>query len=135
GPAPAARGRARGQAPPPLRLVSARPWERERASDRARGAGARGRGLLVVPGLRAGPPLDALLAGDTDVAAIAAAAAEVDIAPVTDARPYFFDFEPGLPRAIRPLVWAMVALSAITLAVLALRPPPRVAFPAHAAPV
>jgi len=130
-----ARGQDRGQDPVPLLLVFDRPLERERAIELARAAEARGLGLLVVPGLLAGPPLDALLAGDTDVAAIAAAAAEVDIAPVTDARPYFFDFEPGLPRAIRPLVWAMVALSGITLAVLALRPPPRVALPAHAGPV
>jgi hypothetical protein len=130
-----ARGQGRGQDPVPLLLVFDRPLERERAVELARAAEARGLGLLYVPGLLAGPPLDALLSGDTDVTAIAGAAADVDIAPVTDARPYFFDFEPGLPSALRPLVWAMVALSAITGAVLTLRPPPRAVLPAHAGPL
>ncbi|MFO7543904.1 MAG: hypothetical protein R6W77_00245 [Trueperaceae bacterium] len=130
-----ARGLSSGQDPVPLLLVFDRPLERERAVALARAAEARQLGLLYVPGLLVGPPLEALLAGDTDVAAIADAAAEVDIAPVTDARPYFFDFEPGLPRALRPLVWALLALSAMTVVVLAVRPPPRAALPAHAGPV
>jgi len=83
----------------------------------------------------AGPPLDALLAGGTDVDTIARAAPDVDVMPVTDAKPYFFDFEPGLPRTLRPLLWALLALSAVTVALLVVRPPPRTAVPAYGGPV
>ncbi len=125
----------RPPSPVPLLLVFDRALDRARAVELARAAEARRLALLFVPDLLAGPPLDALLDGDTSVSAIAAAATGVDLAPTTDARPYFFDFEPGLPRAVRPLGWTMLALVVLTFAALALRPPPRAALPPRAGPV
>lgn len=91
----------------PLLLVRNQPIERAEAVRLARTAEALGLALLFVPGLLANPPLDGLLTGSVSVSDLVRAAAPANVQPATDAQPYFFQFERGLPRALRPLVLAL----------------------------
>lgn len=95
----------------PLLVVKKRVLDLEEAVRLARVAEERHYALLFVPGLISRPPLDRLLSGETSVDAITSEAAPVDLRPVTDNRPFFYTFERGLPRALRPLV---ISLGIIT---------------------
>jgi len=108
--------------PLPLLLVRNQPLTREDAIGLARVAEGLGLGLLFVPGLLANPPLDGLLNGTTSVAEMVAASASngVQLLPARDSRPFFFHFETGLPRALRPLAIATALLAIVGLAWLLL---------------
>jgi hypothetical protein len=67
---------------------------------------------LFVPGVAGGPPLDAILAGETTLATVIADSAS-DVSPTTDDRPFFYQFERGLPQTLRPL---LAGLGAVLLA-------------------
>ncbi len=88
--------------PLPLLLIRDAPLERDAAVALARTAESLGLALLFVPDLLAQPPLDGLLAGAVDSADLIAAAG-ANLAAATDARPFFFQFERGLPRGLLPL--------------------------------
>ncbi len=125
---------ARGDRPIPLLMVFARPLERDAAVDVARLAEGAGLNLLFVPGLLEPPPLDAVASGRESVAQLIAASTDADIAPVRDARPFFFEFERGLPHALRPLLRFLALGALLAAAALAVRQR-RVAGPARAAPL
>lgn len=92
---------ARPTPPVPLLLVRPTPFGRDEAIAAARVAEARGWSLLVVPDLLAPAALGELAAGALTLDGLIAASPELDLRPTTDDRPYFFAFEPGLPRDVR----------------------------------
>jgi hypothetical protein len=92
---------ARATPPVPLLLVRPTPFGRDEAIAAARVAEARGWSLLVVPDLLAPAALGELAAGALTLEGLIAASPDLDLRPTTDDRPYFFAFEPGLPRDVR----------------------------------
>lgn len=120
----------RATPPIPLLVVKKRALPREEAVRLARAAEASGYALLFVPGLLENPPFDALASGRTRLADLVATGAAVDLRPVSDDRPFFYNFEQGLPRALRPLVLGLglvFLLGVIVLPVQRLEPPLRAA--------
>ena len=59
---------------------------------------------LFLPGVVAQPPLDRVARGEVSFAEITADS-ENDLSPTTDDRPFFYQFERGIPRALWPLLW------------------------------
>jgi hypothetical protein len=116
---------ARARPPVPLLVVRRTPFDAAAAVAAARAAEAGGWSLVVVPGLLAPPALTELAAGDLDLAGFAAAAGgDLDVRPTSDARPFFFAFEPGPPAGTgtAALLGAGAALATLAMAaVLALR--------------
>ncbi|MFU8887323.1 MAG: hypothetical protein ACNA8N_01835 [Trueperaceae bacterium] len=92
---------ARAAPPVPLLLVRPTPFARDEAIAAARVAEARGWSLLVVPDLLAPAALGELAAGALTLDGLIAGSPDLDLRPTTDDRPYFFAFEPGLPRDVR----------------------------------
>ncbi len=109
--------------PLPLLVVSRAPLDRAAAVAFARQAENMGFSLLYVPNLLANPPLDGLAAGSATVGTLAAAAAEggVNLRPVTDLAPFFFQFETGLPAVLRPVAYGAAAVLAASLLLLFIR--------------
>ncbi|MCY4465223.1 MAG: hypothetical protein OXE46_06775 [Chloroflexi bacterium] len=108
----------RADMPVPLLLVGAQPFSED--DSLALGAIARSVGFtpLLLPHVLVQPPLDEVAAGAmTFVETIAAA--EVDYSPATDDRPYFFQFERGIPTSLQPLA-LLTLLGALGLALLCL---------------
>ncbi len=112
---------ARGNRPIPLLMVFDHALGHDEALAFGRLARSAGLDILYLPGIVENPPLDALSAGRTDLAKIEAASGGVDIAPTYDRRPFFFQFEPGLPRPLASLLWGLAALLALGAALLVLR--------------
>ena len=100
------------ETPIPLLIVRNEPFTREEAF--SLGAVARNVGftILFLPELVARPPLDAVASGQMTFAEVVADA-DADISPTSDDRPFFYQFERGIPRSLRPLLWG---LSAVLLA-------------------
>ena len=105
---------ARATPPVPLLLVRPTPFGRDEAVAAARVAEARGWSLLLVPDLLAPAALGELAAGALTLDGLIAASPDLDLRPTTDDRPYFFAFEPGLPRDVR-LAGALAAAVATAL--------------------
>ena len=105
--------------PVPLLMIGADPFAKDDAL--VLGAIAREVGFtpLLLPHVMAGPPLDAIDGGEVSFDALVAASAE-DISPPTDDRPYFFQFERGVPTSLIPLT-IVVALVSLPLLMLFLR--------------
>lgn len=95
----------RAQPPIPLLAVRRSPLNLEEAVAAARVAEARGWGLLLVPELLLPATLQGLADGSQTLAELIAAGGEVDLRPTFDDQPYFFAFEPGLPRDVRRAGW------------------------------
>jgi hypothetical protein len=95
--------------PIPLLLVRNTAYTREDAL--SIGAVAREVGFtpLFLPGVVAQPPLDAVAAGTQSLDAVIAAA-ESNLVPVSDDRPFFYHFDFGLPLALQRLLWLLLAL-------------------------
>lgn len=93
----------------PLLLVGAQPFSRD--DSLALGAIARDVGFkpLFLPQALAQPPLADVAAGLTTFQSIIDGSA-LNIAPATDDRPYFFQFERGMPRALLPLTLSMAGI-------------------------
>ncbi len=64
---------------------------------------------LFLPGVVAQPPLDAVAAGTQSLDAVITAA-ESNLAPVSDDRPFFYHFDFGLPLSLKRLLWLLLAL-------------------------
>lgn len=107
--------------PLPLLLVAREPWQQEEAIALARGAELFGHALLFIPGLLANPPLDGIVAGTANVAAVVAEAAAggVNLEPARDGRPFFFQFETGIPGVLAPVAYAVAVVTIIALALMA----------------
>ena len=108
----------RGEPPVPLLLIGADAYDKD--DSLVLGAIAREVGFkpLLLPHVLAQPPLDQVADGTREFADIVASA-ESDISAATDDRPYFFQFERGLPRTLLPLV-VLAALLAIAVLAYAL---------------
>ncbi len=105
--------------PVPLLMIGADPFAKDDAL--VLGAIAREVGFtpLLLPHVMARPPLDTIDSGEVSFDALIAASAE-DISPPTDDRPYFFQFERGVPTSLIPLT-IVVALVLLPLLMLFLR--------------
>ena len=109
----------RVEPPIPLLAVYEAPLSRDEAVWRARKAEEHGLALLFVPGLIAAPPLDALVEGEASVEDVITAVGTADVRPARDDWPFFFQFEIGLPLAVRPLAMGLgLLLAALVLALL-----------------
>lgn len=108
------------QPPIPLLIVSKSPFTRE--DSLTLGAVARQVGFvpLFLPEAWAEPPLDAVQAGELSFSQIVARS-ESDISPTTDDRPFFYQFERGVPTALRPLLWVLAALTLLGSVLLIIR--------------
>ena len=73
---------------------------------------------LLLPHVLVQPPLDEVAAGAIAFSETSSTAA-VDYSPPTDDRPYFFQFERGIPTRLQPLA-LMILLGALGLALLCL---------------
>ena len=104
----------------PLLLIGASAYSQE--DSLVLGAIARDVGFtpLLLPHVLAQPPLDAVDSGETTFDEIVGAS-EVDISPASDDRPYFFQFETGIPASLLPLVALSAAVLAAALSVLVQR--------------
>lgn len=101
--------------PTPLLLIGVSPFSED--DSLVLGAIARDVGFtpLLLPHVLVQPPLDAVASGAQAFEAIVEKS-DVDISPASDERPYFFQFEKGIPTSLIPLV----ALAAAVTAALAL---------------
>ncbi len=104
----------RAQPPIPLLAVRRSPFDLGEAVASARVAEARGWSLLMVPELLVPATLQGLVNDSQTLNELIAAGGEVDLRPTFDDRPYFFSFEPGLPRDVQRAGW----LAAGTLLIL-----------------
>ncbi|MCY3574129.1 MAG: hypothetical protein OXG92_05830 [Chloroflexi bacterium] len=106
----------RAENPVPLLMVGAQPYTRD--DSLALGAIAREVGFspLLLPHVLVQPPLDEVAIGAKTFAETIAAA-EADYSPPTDDRPYFFQFERGIPSNLQPLA-LLIPLGALGLALL-----------------
>ncbi len=76
---------------------------------------------MLLPHVLVQPPLDAVADGAASFDAIIAGS-ELDISPATDDRPYFFQFEKGIPASLfQPLALAAAAIAAVALFMLVMR--------------
>lgn len=100
--------------PVPLLVVKRSPFELPDAVAAARVAEQRGWALLLVPGLLVPDVLRPVAEGRALLAELIGGSAGVDISPTRDASPYFFSFEPGVPRSVA----VAVAVGALVLAAL-----------------
>lgn len=125
---------ARGGRPIPLLMVFDHALGRDEALAYGRLARSAGLQILYLPGLVENPPLDALSAGRTDLRRIEAASGGVDIRPTHDRRPFFFQFEPGLPRPLAALLEGLAVLAAAAAILLGVRQR-RLRGPARLAPL
>ena len=104
--------------PAPLLLVGASAFSKD--DSLVLGAIARDVGFkpLLLPYVLVQPPLDAVASGAAPFDAIIAES-DADISPATDDRPYFFQFEKGIPSSlIQPLALAAAAIAAVALAIV-----------------
>ena len=101
--------------PVPLLIVNGTQLDRSQAISWARTAEDRNFALLYVPGLLGPPQLERILSGEAGLEALTESGGGIDLRPTTDERPFFYQFERGLPRALRPLAWSLGALLVILL--------------------
>ncbi|MCY3977471.1 MAG: hypothetical protein OXG23_05190 [Chloroflexi bacterium] len=101
----------------PLLLIGASPFSED--DSLALGAIAREVGFrpLLLPHVLIQPPLDSVASGAKLFDAIIQSS-DVDISPATDERPYFFQFEKGIPASLFPLVALAVAVTAVLVLVI-----------------
>ncbi|MCB0173263.1 MAG: hypothetical protein KDJ97_22250, partial [Anaerolineae bacterium] len=95
--------------PVPLLIIQAEPFAPGDAQAYADVASRVGFTPLFVPGVTASPALAGLMSGQTSLADLIAASAS-DISPTTDDRPFFYQFERGVPQRLQPLLWGMGGL-------------------------
>lgn len=98
----------------PLLMVRQQPLDFDEAVRFARLAEGQGYALLFIPGLLANPPLDGLLSGEASFQELISASS-FDLRPVTDDRPFFYKFEPGLPEPLNTLFWSFVIVASLLM--------------------
>lgn len=104
--------------PTPLLMIGKQPFSRE--DSLTYNAVARQVGFipLYLPEVYAQSPLDAVEAGTQTYDAIVAQS-ESDLSPTTDDRPFFFQFERGLPPDLQPVLALLAAIVVLGGGVLA----------------
>jgi hypothetical protein len=76
---------------------------------------------LLLPGLAAPPPLDGVATGIVTFEEMAETMPD-DFSPTTDDRPFFYQFERGVPRTLQPLLWGTAAVLIVGGALLVVDP-------------
>jgi hypothetical protein len=94
------------QPPVPLLIIGKAAFTREDSLSLGAVAQQVGFTPLFLPGVVARPPLDGVAAGATSFADLIADS-DNDLSPTTDNRPFFFQFERGIPRTLQPLLWGV----------------------------
>ncbi|MFN2136371.1 MAG: hypothetical protein ACK2UK_10480 [Candidatus Promineifilaceae bacterium] len=109
----------RAEPPIPLLIISKRAYTRD--DSLALGSIAQQVGFtpLFLPGVIAQPPLDRVVEGTQSFSDITASA-ENDLAPTVDDRPFFYQFERGIPQALQPLLWGALLTLLIGMILVAL---------------
>lgn len=102
----------RPQSPVPLLLLGESAFTIEDSLEMAQVARRVGFVPLYLPELWAGPPLDAVEAGSVGFDEIIAGAG-ADISPTSDDRPFFYQFEHGLPGRLQWLLLGLAGLVAV----------------------
>ena len=105
--------------PIPLLIVQNQPFSPDDARTYAAVAARVGFVPLFVPGVAGSPPLERIVAGEDTLADIIAASPS-DVSPTTDDRPFFYQFEQGLPDSLRSLLIGLglvVLLGAMALVI------------------
>ena len=101
--------------PTPMLIVRKTPFTEEESLSIGTAAQQLGFVSLYLPFIQADPPLDMIVSGQStfdDVIAVS----NLDLSAPTDNRPFFYQFEKGIPRNLNPLLIA----SAIVMVVLVL---------------
>lgn len=99
----------RAEPPIPLLIISKSAFTREDALSLGAVAQQVGFTPLYLPDVMAQPPLDAVAAGTASFTDVVADS-ENDLSATTDNRPFFYQFERGIPQTMRPLLWGMGAV-------------------------
>jgi hypothetical protein len=120
--------------PVPLLLVQDHPFTQSDASAYAGVATQVDFVPLFVPGVTGGATLAGILSGDSSLASIIAAST-ADVSPTTDDRPFFYQFERGLPESLRSLLWGLGAVFTIGLVGLVVIQRPVSERPVRYAPI
>jgi len=100
--------------PIPLLLVQEQPFSRDDGLTYAGVAAQVDFVPLFVPDVAGGPTLEGILAGERSLADIMANSPS-DVSPTTDNRPFFYQFERGLPTSLLPLLWGLGGLVLVGL--------------------
>jgi hypothetical protein len=98
-----------GEEPVPLLLARNEPFGRDEALSLGSVARDVGFSPLFLPGLLARPPLDAVASGEIPFDEVVADA-DIDLSPTSDNRPFFYQFERGIPTSLQPLLWGVAAV-------------------------
>jgi hypothetical protein len=101
----------------PLLLVRDQPFSRDEAVSLAGVAAQVDFAPLFVPGVAGGPSLQRVLDGAEPLSSIVANSPS-DVSATRDDRPFFYEFEPGLPLSLLPLLWGLGAISLAGLVAL-----------------
>jgi hypothetical protein len=120
--------------PIPLLLIQDQPFTPNDASAYAAVAGQVDFVPLFVPGVTGGPTLNGILSDESSLSIIIAATPS-DISPTTDDRPFFYQFERGLPESLQPLLVGLGLLLLLGLIVLIIFQRPVSEPPARYAPL
>jgi hypothetical protein len=107
----------RSEDPVPLLLVRRTPYTTDEAFELGGQARQLGFVILFLPQVWAQEPLASLERGMTTFAEIAAQSTS-DISPTTDDRPFFFQFERGIPRTLGQLLGGLGAILLVGVALL-----------------
>jgi len=100
------------QPPTPVLFIFREAPSETRIIGVARAAESRGMALLHLPGLLVNPPLDQVANGSASFDDLADDADGVDLHPTRDDQPFFWSFEPGIPRALQHALAIVLALAA-----------------------
>lgn len=95
--------------PIPLLIISKQPFTKDDALSLGAVAQQVGFLPLFLPGVVAQPPLDGVASGSVPFSDVITNAAN-DLSPTTDDRPFFFQFERGIPQALQPLLWGALVV-------------------------
>jgi hypothetical protein len=98
-------------ADPPIPLLMMRKTAYTEEDSLALGAVAQRVGFvpLYLPQVLAQPPLDDVVAGRRSYQELIDSL-DVDLGPTSDDRPFFYQFERGIPEELRPLLWGLSAV-------------------------
>jgi hypothetical protein len=99
----------RNDPPIPLLLVRKEPFSPDEARELGVVARQVGFAPLFLPGVLAQPPLDAVEGGQMTFSDIVERAGS-DISPTSDDRPFFYQFERGIPSSLQPLLAVLAAV-------------------------
>lgn len=103
--------------PVPLLIVNNQPFTDNQALSLGAVADEVGFMPLFLPDILAQPPLDAVAIGGQSFESVIAAST-ANISPTTDNRPYFFQFERGLPQNLTLLVIAVALITIVAFGMI-----------------